>query len=177
MTNPYPPVDTFFLLGKTLKSHATSGQLRMAVENKLKGYFIPGEYVFFDLDGSKVPYKIEDIEEDAHFVISLEDVRSKELSDVLAGKEIWIPLEKIKSIHQRAPRNIKDPWFEYSIIDEASSSRHVILRTEEFPQQLMAVIEVKGKEIYVPLHEQLISNIDRKEKVIFIKIPEGLMEL
>ena len=177
VTNPYPPVDTYFLLGKTLKSHATSGQLRLLVEDKLKGYFIPGEYIFFDLDGSKVPYQIAAAEEDAHFVIALEEVHSKEASDTLAGKEIWIPLEKVKPNHQRAPRNIKDPWFEYSIKDEDSAAMHSILRTEEFPQQLMAVIEWKGKEIYVPLHEQLISNIDRKEKIIYMKIPEGLLEL
>jgi 16S rRNA processing protein RimM len=175
--NPYPPVDSYFLLGKTLKSHATSGQLRLMVENKFKGYFVEGEYIFFEIDGSKVPFKIEDVVEDAHFVMTLEDVHSKEVSDALSGKEIWIPLEKVKAIHQRAPRNIKDPWNEYFIRDEDSSTTHAILRTEEFPQQLMAVIDWKGREIYVPLHEQLISNIDRKEKIIYMKIPEGLLEL
>ncbi len=177
MSNPYPPVDSFFLLGKTLKSHATSGQLRLLVENKLKGYFVPGEYIFFDLDGSKVPYKIEDAEEDAHFVIALEDVRSKELSDQLAGKEIWIPIEKVKSNHQRAPRNIRDQWSDYFIMDQDTKVLHQVIRTEEFPQQLMAVIDVKGKEIYVPLSEQLIANIDRKEKMIYMKLPEGLLDL
>ena len=177
MSNLYPPVSTFFLLGKTLKSHGTAGQLRLLVEDKLKTYFIPGEYIFLNIDGSKIPYKINEVNEDAHFVISLEDINSKEFSDKLTNKEIWIPIEKVKSRHQNAPRHLKDEWADYFILDQATLQPHPILRTEEFPQQLMAVIEWKGKEIYVPLHEQLISSIDRKEKIIYMKIPEGLLEL
>lgn len=177
MTNPYPPVTTFFLLGKTLKSHGTSGQLRLLVEDKLKGYFTPSENIFLEINGSKVPFKINDVSEEAHFVIALQDVNSKEFSDTLTNKEIWIPIDKIKARHQNAPKNLKDVWFDYFILDQATLQTFPILRTEEFPQQLMAVIERNGKEIYVPLHEQLISSIDRKEKIIYMKIPEGLLDL
>jgi ribosomal 30S subunit maturation factor RimM len=41
----------------------------------------------------------------------------------------------------------------------------------------MAVINWNGKEFYVPLHEQLISSIDRKEKIIYMRIPGGLLDL
>lgn len=177
MTNEYPPVSSFFLLGKTLKSHGTSGQLRLLVEDKLKGYFIPDEFIFIDINGSKVPFKIMEVNEDAHFVIGLDDINSKEYSDQLTNKEIWIPLEKIKTRHQNAPRHLKDQWADYFILDQDSLQSHPVLRTEEFPQQLMAVIEWKGKEFYVPLHEQLISSIDRKEKIIYMRIPEGLLDL
>lgn len=177
MTNKYPPVSSLFLLGKTLKSHGTSGQLRLLVEDKLKGYFIPGEFIFLDIDGSKVPFKINDISEDAHFVLTLDDVHSKEISDTLTNKDIWIPLDKIKARHQNAPKHLKDEWSDYFILDQATLQMHPILRTEEFPQQLMAVIEWKGKELYVPLNEQLISRMDRKEKIIYMSLPEGLLEL
>jgi len=177
VTNPHPPVSSFFLLGKTLKSHGTSGQLRLLVENKLKGYFIPNEFIFLDLNGSKVPYKINDVSEEVHFVLTLEDVDSKEISDSLTNKEIWIPIEKIKARHQHAPKNLKDEWSDYFILDQATLHTMPVLRTEEFPQQLMAVIEWKGKELYIPLHEQLISSIDKKEKIIYMMIPEGLLEL
>jgi 16S rRNA processing protein RimM len=177
VTNQYPPVSTFFLLGKTLKSHGTSGQLRLMVEDKLKGYFIPGEFIFLEINGSKVPYQINDVSEEAHFVVALEDVNAKEISDTLTNKEIWIPVEKVKARHQNAPRHLKDEWSDYFILDQATLKMYPILRTEEFPQQLMAVMEWKGKEIYVPLHEQLISSIDRKEKIIYMKIPEGLLDL
>ncbi len=177
MTNPYPPVTEFFLLGKTLKSHGTSGQLRLLVENKLKEYFQPGEYIFIDIDGSKIPFKIENAVEDAHFVIGLEDIHSKEISDTMTNKEIWIPLDQVKPRHQQAPKHLRDQWEDYFIMDQSTLQMHEILRTEEFPQQLMAVIQWKGKEFYVPLHEDLISRIDKKEKIIYMQLPEGLLDL
>ena len=177
LSMPYPPVNDFFLLGKTLKSHGTAGQLRLMIEERLTSYVKPGSFVFFDIDGSRVPFKVKGVEEGQHFVISLDDVDGRQESDKLAGKEFWVPLEQVKPRHQKSARNIKAKWEDYSIHDEKSGATYPILRTEEFPQQLMAIVEVDGKEIMIPFHEQLIVEIDKELKVIRMEIPEGLMEL
>ncbi len=177
MSSPYPPVSQYFLIGRTLKSHGTSGQLRMMIEDRFKSYITEGTYIFFDLNGSKVPYLVTRVEEEAHFVISLEDVVNKKESDVLAGQELWVPLASVKSRHQLAPKNIRDKWSEYSLHDNASGASWPILRTEEYPQQLMAVIEMNNREVLIPLSDQLITEISQEGKTIFINIPEGLLEL
>ena len=177
MTNPFPPVTSYFLLGKTLKSHGTGGQLRVLVERKFKVYLKPGAFIFFDHDGSKVPYKVLSVEEDAHVVISLENTSSKQLSDRLTNQDFWIPTSEIKPQHLNAPRQVQADWADYFILDQSTKQMHPIVRTEEFPQQLMAVIQLDGKEVYIPLHEDLISSIDRKERIIYMDIPEGLLEL
>jgi len=173
----YTRVKDFFLLGKTLKSHGTAGQLRILVEDRLSSYLKPDTFIFFDLNGSKVPYQIDDVEQGQHFLISLKDINGKQESDTMTGKEIWIPMNQVKPRHLQSPRNINEKWEDYSLHDERSSNTFPILRTEEYPQQLMAVIEVGGKEILIPLHEQLITTIDRDQKIIHIEIPEGLLEL
>ena len=117
------------------------------------------------------------IDDGAHFVITIEDVYNKMESDLLSGLDIWIPLENVKSRHQRSPRNIKDKWSDYRIKDEKTQAYFDIIRTEEFPQQLMAVVEVEKKEILIPLNEQLISDIDKENKIILMAIPEGLLDL
>lgn len=174
---PYAPVKDFFLVGKTLKSHGTAGQLRLMIEERLMSYIKPGSFIFFDIDGSRVPFKVKDVEEGQHFVISLEDVDGRQESDKLTGKEIWVPLEQIKPRHQKSPRNIKAKWEDYTIHDEKTGVSFPIIRTEEFPQQLMAIVEANGKEMMIPLHDQLIVDIDKDQKVIRMEIPEGLMEL
>ena len=110
-------------------------------------------------------------------VKTLDDVDGRQESDKLAGKEFWVPLEQVKPRHQKSPRNIKAKWEDYTIYDEKSGVSFAILRTEEFPQQLMAIVETNGKEMMIPLHEQLIVEIDKEKKVIRMEIPEGLMEL
>ncbi len=177
MSAEYTRVKDFFLLGKTLKSHGTAGQLRILVEERLSSYIQPDAFVFFDLNGSKVPYQIEDVEQGQHFLISLKDINGKQESDTMTGKEIWIPMEQVKPRHLKSPRNIKEKWEDFTLVDEKSGLPYPILRTEEFPQQLMAVIAINGKEILIPLHEQLITSIDRDQKIINMEIPEGLLDL
>jgi len=165
------------MIGKTLKSHGTAGQLRLMIEERLMSYVQPGSFVFFDLDGSRVPFKVKGVEEGQHFVISLEDVDGRQESDKLAGKECWVPLDHVKPRHQKSPRNIKAKWEDYTIHDERLGLSFPILRTEEFPQQLMAIVEANGKEMMIPLHDQLIVDIDKDQKIIRMEIPEGLLEL
>ena len=63
------------------------------------------------------------------------------------------------------------------IRDETGGGEYAILRTEEYPQQLMAVIDIAGREVLVPLNDQLITDIDKDAKIIRMQIPEGLLDL
>jgi 16S rRNA processing protein RimM len=177
LNTSFKQVKDLFLIGKTLKSHGTAGQLRLMIEDKFKAYIVKGTYLFLDLDGSRVPFRIKGVHDAQHFVIALKDVDTKEESDVLSGKDLWIETELVKARHRLSPRNIKGKWDDYTILDATSGKSFDILRTEEYPQQLMAVVHHNEKEILIPLHEDLITDIDKSVKIIHMTIPEGLLEL
>jgi 16S rRNA processing protein RimM len=147
------------------------------IEDQFKGYLTNGTFIFFELDGSKVPYQLVETDDSNHFVILLEGVNNKKKSDRLSGLEIWIPIDTVKSRHLRSPKNIPGKWHEYRIIDDGSDLTFDILRVEEFPQQLMAIITIENKEILIPLSDQLISSIDKENKIIHMRIPDGLLDL
>ncbi len=174
---PFPSVQAYFIVGKTLRSHSTAGQLRVAVEDRLKGYLKKGRYIFFNHDGSHVPYRITGFEDDVHTLITLEDVKGKQASDRLAGQQIRIPLDEVQERHLLSPANLTEEWEGYTIVDNASSRQFILQRTEQFPQQMMAVVLHEDREVLIPLHELLITGIDRQQKIIRMDIPEGLLEL
>lgn len=177
MNNPYPSVTEFFRLGKVQKSHGTSGQVRLMTDPSLKVYVQRGAFLFIDIDGSKVPFKISDVDDSAHFVVSFEGVLNKRDSDRLTGFDLYIPLSGVKPRHQRSPRNVNAKWEEYQIENMGTQQRYDILRVEDFPQQLMAIVLVDGKETMIPLSDQLIHEIDKAGKIVRMQIPEGLFEL
>ena len=41
----------------------------------------------------------------------------------------------------------------------------------------MAVLDIDGRNILIPLSDQLITEIDKDQKIIHMEIPEGLLEL
>lgn len=177
MSLSYPTHIDYFLIGKALKSHGTAGDMRMLLEKQYKVYLQKNNFIFFDIDGSKVPFEIKSVEEGAHFVISLTDVNNKKDSDALGGLDFFIPLESVKAKHQYSPKNIRDKWDEYRIRNTKSEDVYDVIRVEEFPQQLMAIIQIGSKEILIPLSDQLISSIDKKNRIIQMEIPEGLLDL
>ena len=41
----------------------------------------------------------------------------------------------------------------------------------------MAVITRNEKEVYIPLHDDLIENIDLEKQYIYMSLPDGILEL
>lgn len=177
MSNPYPPVGSLFVLGRVLKAHGTDGRVRVAVEERFEAYLSKGGFVFLDMDGSPVPYRIAGFDVGHHQVLALSGVKHKEEADALGGKELAIPEETVRPRHKRVLSARRDPWDGYTIRDEASGLSFTILRTEEFPQQLMAVVDHDGRELLIPLAEDLIESVDESARVIVMRLPEGLTEL
>lgn len=147
------------------------------IDTQYKSYIKKDVFIFFDLDGSKVPFQITNVDDGNHFVISLQDVTNKNDSDQLNNIEFFIPLDSVKARHKHSPKNIRGKWDEYRIMDEQTKIMYDVIRVEEFPQQLMAIIEIENKEILLPLSDQLISSIDKENKIIRMMIPEGLLDL
>lgn len=177
MTNPFPPVADFFLLGKILKSQGTDGRFRVRVDAEFESYFQKKVFIFIDHDGSPVPYQIVSFDSDTHQVIALKGISNKEESDALAGKEIFITTDKIKAKHQSHKLHSEDEMAGYQIIDLTSGSKLEVVRTEELPQQLMAIVKIEDNERYIPLHDSLIHRWDHENKKVEMNLPEGLLEL
>ena len=66
----------------------------------------------------------------------------------------------------------------------AYSSRYVnrgntgiVSKIIEMPQQFLLAIEFNGKEILVPIVDEIVKSIDHKTKTIYMEAPEGLIEL
>ena len=47
---------------------------------------------------------------------------------------------------------------------------------DQTPQHLF-VIKSNGKEILIPINDDFIIDLDRKNKIINLKIPEGLLKM
>jgi 16S rRNA processing protein RimM len=58
-------------------------------------------------------------------------------------------------------------------VGELGSVKYV---NDKSPQHLF-VVDYKKKEILIPINDELIENINRKEKLINMNLPSGLIEL
>jgi len=45
------------------------------------------------------------------------------------------------------------------------------------PQQFIATVDIDGRDAMFPLNEDFIVGIDPEEKIIVLKLPEGLIDM
>ena len=61
-------------------------------------------------------------------------------------------------------------------IDESEGELGEITIVQEMPQQFIATVPMEDAEVMFPLNEDLIVGIDPEEKVVVLRLPDGLID-
>jgi len=171
--------ENFVCIGKLGKTFGVNGEIRCHIDPRFHKDFFKTSVVFLKIGGNKTPFFIQNIYEGEGLSLTLEDVNSKEVAMKLNGGEVWmrekdlhtIPVEKVKNLTQYE----RLQGFEVRGVKEGPIA--VIQDFMLLPQQVLLVIEVEGREVYIPYQEALIQEVDLKEKFILMDLPEGLLDL
>lgn len=110
-------------------------------------------------------------EEEVYLV--LEGVNVREAAIKFIQKELWVPEDEFKKFAAKSsPVNLLG----YSIINE-KQNLGVILEVIEQPHQLLCRLEIKNKEVLIPLNESSLIKVDHKKKEVLVQLPDGLLDI
>jgi len=166
----------YFKIGKFVAGFGLRGELVLK-HNLGKKSSLKGLKVLFveERKESFIPWFIEStrIKSDDEIFIKLEGIDIREKSIPLTQKEVWLPEEDFKKFAAvAAPINLLG----YDIIEEGKILGK-ILEVIEQPHQVLCTITFNNREAYIPLHEETIKKIDRKNKQVIVELPPGLLEI
>lgn len=168
-------------IGYTKKTYGVKGELKLNIKDNYLEDFAQAEVLFLSINGRKIPYFIEYINFESPFTIKFEDFNSKEAVIELTGAEIFLRksdlLAEEEKVLEFEETLVYRKYIEYTIQDKMIGVLGKIEDIVEYPQQEMAVLTIKEKEILIPLNEQLIESIDDQTKMIVMDLPEGLLNL
>ena len=166
----------YFKIGKLVAAHGLKGELvlkhTLGKKTSLKGlkaFFIE------EKKNSFLPWFIETslIKNDNEIYLKPEGIDNREAAMGLVQKEIWLAETDFKKY---AAKSAPASLLGYTIINKKEPLGE-ILEVIEQPHQLLCRLEIKGKEVLVPLHENTIEKIDHKKKQVIVTLPEGLLEI
>ena len=135
------------------------------------------ESVFLEVEGKPVPFLIKSSDYPGGDILrlSFDGYESTERMSEFIGCQVFLTQSDI-------PENSNYP--DYSFIDgyliclPDKTKIGTIKEIISNPGQILAfVITPDHKEIYIPLHEDLILSSDKKKKILFMDLPEGLIDL
>lgn len=162
----------FTEIGVLVKPHGLKGEVVM----KLEGTDLPTvqefETVYLEQFGSKVPYILEyaDSLKVDRIRLKLKGIDKPEVVEPLRGIKVYQNTELLPDI------DVID-FTGYLLLDENGDEVGEVIEVIENPAQDILVVDFDGKEVMIPLTEDLLIGIDQDEELIQMEIPEGLLDL
>ena len=136
------------------------------------------KWVHLDISpGELIPFAVEDLHIRAkdNILISLGYIDSIEKAGSLAGLTLYIPQTEMPEVSE-------DEFYFHEIIgwkviDNKQGEIGLIKEIIENPAQDLLKVESTKGDIFIPLHDDLILEINKKKKFFLMTLPEGLIEL
>lgn len=163
-------------IGKIVATHGLNGDLVMTHIVGASTWLEKGAVLFLELNkGSFIPYFVTGCKavSDEEYIVTFEDVAELALAKKLIGKQVYVQEEIIKKEAEHTPLL----WIGFNIIDKEKGGLGVLEDVMETGHQWLGKLTYNGKEVLIPLIEQMIVDINIRNKYIRVNLPEGLLEL
>ncbi len=164
--------------GKLIKTHGIKGDLVLSSEQALDDELFNTELVFLMIEGLPVPFFIYDLNERSEniAVLKIEGYETPEEASKLIGCEVFIPFKKNK---RKSKLSTGENDLEgYKVIDQIMGEIGTVHDIIDYKKNLVIqVFSFKNKEILIPANDNIIREINDKEKTIKIVAPDGLIQL
>lgn len=167
--------DTFYI-GYITKTKGLKGEVQVYFE-----YPEPEELelksVFVEINGKLVPYFISSfkLQNNQTGYFFFDDTDTIEKAEKLVRKKLYQP-NSIKPVRDEDEFLITD-LKGYIAHDERYGELGEIIEIHEYPQQFVAVVPYKFREIMFPLNDDFIKEIDEEEGIVYLSLPEGLIDV
>jgi 16S rRNA processing protein RimM len=106
-------------------------------------------------------------------LITIEDIASPEAAKKLLQKTIWLPENEVAQ--HAAPASVLS-LVGFTVVHEKKKLGEIVEVIEQ-PHQLLCTIIVDEKEVLIPLHQESLLKVDQTKKLVFVDLPDGLLEL
>lgn len=174
-------IEACYYLGYTSKIHGKEGSLVVKLDVDNPNFYKKLESVFIQMnkmDTELIPFFIlsAQLVNSDSLILKIEDLNDVEQAKAMIGKEVYLPLEML-------PKLTGNKFYFHEVIDFVVEDKWKgnigkINKVLDYPQQaILEIVDNQQNEILIPITDEIILDVNRKEKTIKIDAPEGLIDL
>lgn len=165
-----------FYLGRVAKTHGLKGEVTIKLEADDPSAYLKMKYFLLEINKVLTPFFVEKIAMNGDkFFVGVQDVKTIEQAQNLVGKTVYLPMEMLPKLsgNQFYFHEVKG----FMVVDTVKGELGPIAEVLEYPTQAILQIMKDGKEILIPILDQVIQNVDRDKKILTITAPDGLIDM
>ncbi|MCM5662122.1 ribosome maturation factor RimM [Galbibacter mesophilus] len=166
-----------FYLGKIVKKYGFKGEVLAKLDTDEPELYENLESVFIAHGSNLVPFFIQksSLHKSQLLRMRLEDVDNEADADAIMKSELYLPLSFL-------PKLSGNQFYYHEIIgftmtDVSYGKVGTIVSVNDNTAQALFEVENDGKQILIPMNDEFIEKVDRKNREIVVRTPEGLIDL
>ena len=169
--------NNYYYLGKVTRKFSFKGELIVFLDTDTPSHYYGLKKIFLKVDNSYIPYFISKISKykNNSVRVKFEDVKNESEAMELINYEIFLPMEELPKLEGK--KFYYHEVIGFKVIDinhgEIGEITHI---NDQTPQHLF-LVKSSGKEILIPINDDFILDLDRINKIVNLKIPEGLLKI
>ena len=168
--------DSCFQLGYVIKAHGLKGEVSVLLETDQPQAYQKLESVFVEQQQRLIPFFINHLRiQGDKAVIKLDGIDHVDSAVELKNHKLWLPLEFLPELSGTA-------FYFHEIIgfnvrDQLSGELGLVTSVYDSASQNLIAVDHHGQEVLIPIADDIILKVNRKEKVIETKLPDGLLDI
>lgn len=166
-----------FYLGTIVRKHSFKGEVIIKLDTDEPELYEHMDALFVGLGNSLVPFFIErsSFQKAEQLRVKFEDVNTEQEADAILKSDVYLPLELL-------PKLTGNQFYFHEVIGfKVVDTRHgevgIIEGINDHSAQVLFEIKNGDRHILIPLIDDFIKKVDRKNKTILVETPEGLIEM
>jgi len=164
-------------VGKIGRPHGLRGELKVSIEDLYFEDVVQQESLLIAVGNQYIPHFVEAWRSGGN-LLKLEEIDDKESAQMLQQRDIYLPAHLLTIKAEDIPAdNPFEQYLGYLINDTEFGAIGKIQEIVDLPEHYLAEVNYKGKTIMIPLHADLIEEVDEQKRVLLMELPEGLFEL
>lgn len=166
-----------FYLGKIVSKYSFKGELLVKLDTDEPELYSNLESVFVSIGNSLVPFFIKhsSLHRTNLLRVRFEEVNDEADADSIMGSALYLPLKFLPKL--TGNKFYYHEVIGFTLMDEVYGNIGTIVSVNDSASQDLFEAKKDGKNLMIPVSDDIITKIDRPNKTIFVTTPEGLVDL
>lgn len=163
-------------IGKTVKTNGLNGHISIDLyDNYSESIFTKETPVFLIIDGTPVPFFIENIKNTGNYIaVKFRHIDSEPTASKFINCSVSVFTQDIPDDEEDDFENI---LINYKVYDAKYGYIGIITDFDDIPGNPIFQTDFNGKNIIIPLSDQFVTGIDKDKKELYISAPDGLIDV
>lgn len=151
------------------------GAVSCIIEHVRIEKLVKKKFFFILLEGLPVPFAIEELTRKGdELIVKFEGVDSEQQAKRIVRNDLYSEKQRVtKGDEFLSWKDLTG----YLAVDARYGNIGKIEEVLEFPMQMIAKCMLKGKEVLIPLNDDIVVELNENEKKIIVELPDGFLDI